>query len=312
MKKIKYFRKALDDPPTKNQSMEVKSIFSAFDKDGSGTIDFDEFLISLRPPMSKARKSVIGLAFNKLDKTGDGQITIEDLKGVYNVKHHPKYINGEWTEDQCFRKFLDSFDSPDDKDGIKFKLHRFTVMASNVKTIEELVETVRQACLKRGASGIKGFGRYNMSGRTVWYLQWTFRIFDDDHSNSLNKDEFITGLQDYGIDLSKDEMARLFDEFDTDGSGTLKFDEFLIHLRVVVPLHRSETSVYNCRSHPKYKSGEWDEIKVFECFLKNYDSPSNPDYKVTYDEFINYYSGVSANVDNDAFFDLMMRQAWKI
>ena len=36
---------------------------------------------------------------------------------VYNVKHHPKYRNGEWTEEQCFRTFLDSFDTPDDKDG---------------------------------------------------------------------------------------------------------------------------------------------------------------------------------------------------
>ena len=26
-------------------------------------------------------------------------------------------MNGEWTEEQCFRKFLDSFDTPDDKDG---------------------------------------------------------------------------------------------------------------------------------------------------------------------------------------------------
>ena len=37
---------------------------------------------------------------------------------VYNVKHHPKFRNGEWTEDQCFRTFLDSFDTPDDKDGV--------------------------------------------------------------------------------------------------------------------------------------------------------------------------------------------------
>ncbi|KAJ3604909.1 hypothetical protein NHX12_026960 [Muraenolepis orangiensis] len=56
-------------------------------------------------------------AFRKLDKTGDGIITIEDLKGVYNVKHHPKFQNGELTEDQIFRIFLDSFDSPNDKDG---------------------------------------------------------------------------------------------------------------------------------------------------------------------------------------------------
>lgn len=56
-------------------------------------------------------------AFRKLDKTGDGVITIQDLQGVYNAKYHPKYQNGEWTEDQVFRTFLDSFDSPYDKDG---------------------------------------------------------------------------------------------------------------------------------------------------------------------------------------------------
>jgi hypothetical protein len=63
-------------------------------------------------------------------------VTIEDLKGymlyeiyqdywwhiwilirVYNASKHPKYMNGEWTEEQVFRSFLDSFDSPDDKDG---------------------------------------------------------------------------------------------------------------------------------------------------------------------------------------------------
>lgn len=67
--------------------------------------------------MSKARKEVVMQAFRKLDKTGDGVITIEDLRGVYNAKYHPKYQNGEWSEDQVFRTFLDSFDCPYDKDG---------------------------------------------------------------------------------------------------------------------------------------------------------------------------------------------------
>ncbi|XP_062867733.1 calcyphosine-like b [Trichomycterus rosablanca] len=114
---LKEFMKGLNDYGVMMEKQEALTLFQVFDRDGSGTIDFDEFLLSLRPPMSNARKEVIMQAFRKLDKTGEGVITVEDLKGVYNVKHHPKYQNGEWTEEQIFRIFLDSFDSPDDKDG---------------------------------------------------------------------------------------------------------------------------------------------------------------------------------------------------
>lgn len=67
--------------------------------------------------MNNSRKELIRRAFQKLDRTGDGVVTVQDLHGVYNVKKHPKYISGEWTEDQCLKQFLDSFDSPNDKDG---------------------------------------------------------------------------------------------------------------------------------------------------------------------------------------------------
>lgn len=67
--------------------------------------------------MSSTRIQMISKAFRKLDRTGDGVVTVEDLQGVYNSKHHPKFKSGEWTEEQVFRSFLDSFDSPYEKDG---------------------------------------------------------------------------------------------------------------------------------------------------------------------------------------------------
>ena len=66
--------------------------------------------------MNDSRTSVVMQAFEKMDKSGDGFITVNDLKGVYNVRQHKKFQSGEWDEKRCFEEFLKNFDSPDDPD----------------------------------------------------------------------------------------------------------------------------------------------------------------------------------------------------
>ena len=41
-------------------------------------------------------------------------------------------------------------------------------------------------------------------------------------------------------------------------------------------------------------------------------SNGKSDGVVSLDEFIEYYTNISANIDNDAYFDLMMTNAWNI
>ena len=67
--------------------------------------------------MTKSRKKLVIEAFRKLDKNSDGHVTTDDLKGVYNVKKHPKYVSGEWSEDKCLGEFLDSFEVRGNQDG---------------------------------------------------------------------------------------------------------------------------------------------------------------------------------------------------
>jgi len=49
-------------------------------------------------------------AYKKLDKDGSGEITIKDLKGVYNARNHPDVKSGKKTEDDVLYEFLDTFE----------------------------------------------------------------------------------------------------------------------------------------------------------------------------------------------------------
>ncbi len=49
-------------------------------------------------------------AFDKMDQSDDGKVTVEDLKGVYNVKKHPEVESGDKTEEEVLKQFLEVFE----------------------------------------------------------------------------------------------------------------------------------------------------------------------------------------------------------
>lgn len=67
--------------------------------------------------MNKTRTVLVEKAFEKLDKTGDGVVTLDDLRGVYNVRSHPEYQNGQKTADELLEGFLAKFEEGGSIDG---------------------------------------------------------------------------------------------------------------------------------------------------------------------------------------------------
>ena len=68
---------------------ESKILFDRFDRDGNGSIDYDEFLRFCRGSMNKFRVNLVKKVYAKFDKNHDGVVDINDIRGTYDCSKHP-------------------------------------------------------------------------------------------------------------------------------------------------------------------------------------------------------------------------------
>lgn len=188
-------------------------------------------------------------------------------------------------------------------------------------SVTSILEKLREQLASRGARGIIGLGR-------------KFRIMDDSGNGSLDQSEFKKAMQECALSLKDEELSQLFKHFDRDSSGDVDFEEFLSGVRGAMNPRRMSfvtqafaildedgngfvepsdiVKAYNAEKHPDVISGKKTAQEVLREFLDTFDVGGEKDGKVTRNEFENYYKNVSASIDNDDYFELMMRNAWHI
>ena len=91
------FEKACRDFKMEMSSEDVGALFSAFDHNRDGSINYEEFIRTIRGDLSDYRLRLVLKAFQKLDKNGNGKIEIDDIMDVYNPSKHPAVIEGRKT-----------------------------------------------------------------------------------------------------------------------------------------------------------------------------------------------------------------------
>lgn len=172
------------------------------------------------------------------------------------------------------------------------------------------------------------------SGGGIRRLGRIFRRMDDNHNNNLSLEELQSGLNDYGLRLNASDLRILFLALDKRGEGSVTYSEFLGAVRGPMNRNRQKwvdmafniadrdnsgivdfkdiAMSYDAGSHPDVQAGRITADHVFDQFLEKWERNGVRDGKVTLEEFREYYNDVSASIDSDEYFELMIKNAWHI
>lgn len=184
-----------------------------------------------------------------------------------------------------------------------------------------IIEKIKKEMAARGSGGFVG-------------LQRRFRIMDDDGSKSLNLAEFKKAMKELKLDLSESDLRMLFKYFDKDDSQTIDFEEFIqgvrdpLNERRLNLVHRAFgildkdasgivdareiATMYDASKHPEVIAKRKTANQVLKEFLETFDVGGVKDGQVTREEFVNYYANISASIENDDYFTLMICNAWRM
>lgn len=101
-------------------------------------------------------------------------------------------------------------------------------MSEDSSSLDLLVRTLRDQCLLKGHSGIRGLGI-------------VFRRMDIDFSKGIVYPELRIAIARYGLIMSEGYLQTLFNALDKDNNGWIDFAEFMAVLRE--PMNARRTKV---------------------------------------------------------------------
>jgi len=191
-----------------------------------------------------------------------------------------------------------------------------------IDVVPAMLEAFRKAILKR-------CGKHGLNG-----LSKRFRIMDGDKSGTVGPNELKIGLQQIGLEMDGKQIGFLLDAIDTEDNGSVTFDEFMVAVRGQINDVRKKLimqaynvldkngdggitiddvkAAYNAKEDEEVKAGKITEEEALRKFLDHFDGGADhvKDGKVSKKEFLDYYKNVSASIDRDDYFELMIRNAW--
>eukprot|EP00929_Paragymnodinium_shiwhaense_P115897 TRINITY_DN8505_c0_g1_i1.p1 TRINITY_DN8505_c0_g1~~TRINITY_DN8505_c0_g1_i1.p1 ORF type:complete len:549 (+),score=162.14 TRINITY_DN8505_c0_g1_i1:116-1762(+) len=267
-----------------NPVQGVQALFQRLDKNHSGKVDAQEIKQLGRILEFQMDEKALGGLFNRYDTDRNGYITIEELsRAMFKLDGDTEYKA---------------------KSAIARMREVLSLRAGGFESLKamgnqfRIIDRDRNQELSKEEYGIALdclFSSYNVKFSQA-EKNSLFQLFDHDKSGTINYDEFVRGIRGDMNDFRVNWVKQAFALLDRDGSGVVDFVEM--------------SQIYDVSQNPAVQTGKISPEDAMRAFMKHYDE--NLDGKITWEEFCENYQWVSASIDTDDYFELMLRNAWHI
>jgi len=279
---------------------------------------FEEYQKSMVCRGSASPLTAMQAIFRIIDSSHSGKIDIEEFMAL------PKAL-GFQTQPGSLKGLFERYDL--DRSGLlddgEFCRMLFRQPGDTEAKAKSVIAKMREVLLYRtgGFPSMKGMGRQ-------------FGIIDRDNSGELDREEMDIMLEKFfnhwEIKFTPDEKKSLFTFFDRDNTGFINYNEYIRSVRGDMNEFREDLVLkafaildsngnglvtkedirakYDVSKNPDVMKGKLTQSDAFDLFIANYDT--NQDGTIDQAEFIDAYQWISASIDNDDYFELMMRNAW--
>ena len=257
---------------------EISQLFSQFNPNNEGLLDYKEFVSNLY-----SNKSII----SKKQTQGIQQQEQPDEKKIQGNLNKKEFLSQDPVE-QILDKIRKKL-AARGIEGVCAIARNFRIVDdNNTQTID--FNEFKKCC--------KEF-QFDLNDNEI---QMAFVSFDRDNTGEIDYDEFLRTIRGEMNDFRKNLVNDVFNKLDINGNGEISFDEI--------------QSKYNARNHPDVLSGKKTEEEVLKEFMNtfqdtyNYLCGTETDNIITLEEFMEYYENVSMTIDNDEYFELMLNNGW--
>jgi len=257
---------------------EISQLFSQFNPNNEGLLDYKEFVSNLY-----SNKSII----SKKQSQGIQQQEQPDERKIQGNLNKKEFLSQDPVE-QILDKIRKKL-AARGIEGVCAIARNFRIVDdNNTQTID--FNEFKKCC--------KEF-QFDLNDNEI---QMAFVSFDRDNTGEIDYDEFLRTIRGEMNDFRKNLVNDVFNKLDINGNGEISFDEI--------------QSKYNAKNHPDVLSGKKTEEEVLKEFMNtfqdtyNYLCGTETDNIITLEEFMEYYENVSMTIDNDEYFELMLNNGW--